>query len=155
MIIVVGYLFLPRLNIQREDAKRLHCVHNLKMIGLALKMYTHANNGFLPKDLYSLVTEGYLKEPKNFVCSGVKHIKIPKSFSSHESFITDFYYNYTLGAKMEENNEKAKKQIIALDYAGNHDNYGNILYGDGHVKGSSGYEWYRKAGFDKVPEKTQ
>ena len=117
-----------------------------------MRMYAISNNGFLPPDFYTLFeedrkTKDSMLLPEYFLCPCVEHKNPPQTFLSSSQFITDYYYNYTTGLKIEENKEKAKKQIIALEYIGNHEDFGNILFGDGHVKGYSGPEWYRKAGY--------
>ena len=148
VVIAAGYLF-PLLTADRQDARIVCCAGNLKMIGLALKMYASDNGGFLPPDLFLLVANGYAENPKFYFCPKRKQ-KTPKAFSTRMTFRTEYCYAYSPGATW--GGAHAATQIVALDCAGNHQNCGNVLFADGHVKGFGGYEWYRAAGFSHVPE---
>jgi hypothetical protein len=41
-------MLLPALNNARESSRRASCNSNLKQIGLAMGLYTHSNDDFLP-----------------------------------------------------------------------------------------------------------
>ena len=151
VLIAAGYLF-STWHHHGQSAVRINCAGNLKMIGLALRMYASDNDGFLPRDLYSLVAKGYAEAPKLYFCPEVKHDS-PKEFPTRVSFKTDYHYAWTPGVRWD--GPDAATRIVALDCAGNHKNYGNVLFADGHVKGFAGYEWYREAGFDRVPQRTR
>jgi len=132
----------------REKATRIHCAGNLKQIGLALRMYAHDNNGAFPETLYPLVKLGYLDNPGTFFCPETK-TRPPKQFRGKASFKSDYHYAYR--PDMTPTSPESETCVVVLDHAGNHSCYGNILYADGHVKGHTGYEWYRAGGFDRVP----
>jgi len=48
IIAILAGMLLPALNKAREKAKSIRCTSNLKQIGVAVVMYTDANNGFMP-----------------------------------------------------------------------------------------------------------
>jgi prepilin-type processing-associated H-X9-DG protein len=76
--------------------------------------------------------------------------KPPKELSQINWDKIDYYYVRSPGAKWGD--PDANDCIVALDCAGNHRNCGHVLFADGHVEQFRGYEWYREAGLDHVPD---
>jgi len=147
--IAVGYL-LPSCHHHGEPAVRINCAGNLKMIGLALRMYADDNSGFLPPDLRFLVSGGYAEHPKLYVCPEVGR-DVPNKPTPDWEFTTDYYYAYSPGDKLESTG--GERQVLASDFVGNHANFGNVLFTDGWVRGSAGSEWYTHAGMSTPPQK--
>lgn len=52
IIAILAGLLLPALSRAKSTAQRVHCLSNLKQIGLATKMYADDNEGFFPGPLY-------------------------------------------------------------------------------------------------------
>jgi prepilin-type N-terminal cleavage/methylation domain-containing protein/prepilin-type processing-associated H-X9-DG protein len=48
IIAILAALLLPALAKAKQKADRIHCVSNLKQVGLAIEMYVHENNNAMP-----------------------------------------------------------------------------------------------------------
>jgi prepilin-type N-terminal cleavage/methylation domain-containing protein/prepilin-type processing-associated H-X9-DG protein len=48
IIAILAGMLLPALSRAKEAGKRIHCLNDLKQLGLSLQMYTDENDGFLP-----------------------------------------------------------------------------------------------------------
>lgn len=131
---VLAGMLLPALNQAREKARRISCVSNLKQIGLALKQYAMDHKDNFPEadnaaGLNELVKNNYLKDAKIFLCPSSS--MPPKQGELKEE---NSAYIYLGGS-----NEMMNPQIpLAFDKPGNHSNYVNILFLDGHVEGRPG-----------------
>lgn len=57
VIIILAAILFPVFAIVREKARQTHCVHNMKQLGLCLRMYVDAHDGAFPlyRDDYNLV----------------------------------------------------------------------------------------------------
>lgn len=49
IIAILAGLLLPAISKAKEKGKKTYCYNNLKQMGLALHMYTHDNNGQIPR----------------------------------------------------------------------------------------------------------
>lgn len=111
-------ILLPTLGRAREKAKRIACTSNLKQIYLALDQYALDYQSYLPPDLKTLSSTGYLTCESIYRCMSRKRPN--KEFS-------DYLY-YGDGRKLDE-----KPTFILLrDRDKNHPGkYWNLLMSDG------------------------
>ena len=125
-------VFAPRHSYKR--ARRISCTSNLKQIGLSLKQYAMDYSDFFPpgnnaKGLDILRETDYLTDYGVYSC--------PNSTTKKGTSgpITDLNCDYIyLGGSKES---EAPNTPLAFDKPGNHSNYINVLYLDGHVRGHS------------------
>jgi prepilin-type processing-associated H-X9-DG protein len=138
-IVILAAMLLPALSQAKENARRIHCMSNLKQIGLALRMYSNENyEQFPPEDgaagLEYLRKGGYLDNPNVYVCPSSN--TVPAAFGEPLTEETvDYVYR---GGHSESDSVDLG---LACDKEGNHRNYGSILYLDGHVRGCVGPSW--------------
>ena len=159
IIAILAGLLLPALSRAREQVKRVTCASSLKQMGLALLMYADDYREALPYNtdfmfstalpkyneggLALLVRNGYLNNPKLFICP-----------STQDQPGTDCSYLYlndlkkTAGEDLLMQTATTTKIGLLADGAKsgitNHQDFGNVLYGDGHVRGFTGPQWYRQ-----------
>ena len=126
---------------------RIHCANNLKLIGVALQLYASDYEGMFPPDLFPLVEEGYLCSPTRYCCPAHDMYPPKNPPKSRADFVCDYWYR----PGFSESNASINTGIV-MDKSGNHTNFGNILFSDGHVEGFSGEKWYLNAsGMDGPP----
>jgi len=85
VIAILAALLLPALKGAKNQAKTARCASNLKQIGLAVQMYVHDHNGFLPQgqpwgfppapDLYARTWLGFIYH--NDYCHSLEAMKCP------------------------------------------------------------------------------
>ena len=137
-------MLLPALSMARESARRISCVNNLKQIGLSLRMYSSMYDDNFPpydgaKGLDMLRSEGFLDNPKVFVCPSSNTEPAAQGSPLAEENV-DYVY---VGGHNEAENVDV---VLAYDKDNNHDRYGNVLFLDGRVKGYAGANWKEAAG---------
>ena len=145
-IVIFAICSLPA---AREKSRRVNCSENLRQFGQAFANYTAAGENFRPiaseggrvlfgegtKALELLITSGELTDFSNYVCpsSETKQAQGGSSLYGHVS------YAYIPGL---DSATGADSGIMADGHTDpenpNHKMYGNILFGDGHVAGSTG-----------------
>ena len=167
-------MLLPALNAAREKARRISCTSNLKQFGLSLKQYAMDYSDRFPmKDastqavsqLSPLLTKEYLTDTGIYLCPSATTSKFTGTIgdgtvievsegagNNTAKFYTDYMYAINMMEGDSVTYGRADSGIMAdwVDTAdqakGNHANYGNILFVDGHVTGFNGAgtkkEWF-------------
>ncbi len=153
IIAILAGMLLPALGQAREKARRIQCVNNLKQIGTSIKMYSTDNKDKFPDDgddseagsLQLLRENDYLESPGIYICPSSDETEAEDADEVLDRG-DNLSYRYAYGLS---ESDASSETGIASDQWGNdenHTNYGNILFGDGHVTGYSGDDWEKNAG---------
>ncbi len=153
IIAILAGMLLPALNAAREKARRISCTSNLKQLGLAVKQYAMDFADRFPAagggaGLDKIRSTEYLTDYGVYVCPSTT----AKKGSGTEELVdcgSDYAavtgkalttYAFTGGLIEGSSNEYGNPDsAIASDRwwptKGNHTDYGNFLYHDGHAAG--------------------
>ena len=150
IIAILAAMLMPALQKAREQANRSDCTSQLKQIGMSIIMYANDNRGMTPvydedpahdaADLKTLLEYDYLKTTQVFICRSTKDTKA----KDIDGFTDDTCsYLYFAGLALTDFNAEMG---MCRDKDTNHGiQYGNVLFGDGHVEGFSSPKdthWY-------------
>ncbi len=153
IIAILAAMLMPALQKAREQANRSDCTSQLKQIGMSIIMYANDNRGMTPTDtndddtilhdaasLKMLLEFDYLKTTQVFICRSTKDTKAANIDSFADANCS---YLYFAGLPLTDFNSEMG---MCRDDNKNHGNqYGNVLFGDGHVEGFSSpkdTDWY-------------
>jgi prepilin-type processing-associated H-X9-DG protein len=124
----------------RETANRVKCASNMRQIGQAILEYTNQHGGKYPDDLATLLLTEDISAGA-FVCpsdggeaaQGDTPQQIVENFKQpgHCSYL---YFGKGLTVPVDPN------RVVLTEPLVNHEDYINVLFGDGHVEGFSGDE---------------
>ncbi len=166
IIAILAAMLMPALQKAREQANRSDCTSQLKQIGMSIIMFANENRGKTPgyplsedgddseeetaapppehdfAGLKYLLEYDFLKTTQVFICRSTKDTKAKPDFSDFND--DHCSYLYFAGLALTDFNAEMG---MCRDKNKNHSlQYGNVLFGDGHVEGFSSPQtthWYQ------------
>jgi type II secretory pathway pseudopilin PulG len=119
IIPILAAMLLPALASAREKARRVQCMNNLKIIGMAIDFYAEEHKGIVPRKFDDLWR--YTSNLDNLlICPSAKDKSKPS-------------YEITLGGR-EWKSIDLVDSVVVLESASDHRSGRYALYGDGHVQ---------------------
>lgn len=130
---------------------RMACTSNLKQIGLSLKQYAMDYDDWFPDKsgpvgFEKLRSNDYLTDYRVYRCPSCK---APRGEGKQKLNNKIVDYVYRSGLRDNDDFDKSKTPL-AWDRPTNHEDFGNVLFLDGHVKGFKGADWMAQAGIKKI-----
>jgi prepilin-type N-terminal cleavage/methylation domain-containing protein/prepilin-type processing-associated H-X9-DG protein len=141
IISILAGILLPALALARERSRRVSCASNLRNLGTALRLYANdADERFPPMDnaagLTCLLAAGQIRTTKIFVCPSTLTAPDPGPG------LTDPHLDYVYKGWGSERSCGIETGLAADRIRNaNHTNFGNVLFGDGHVESFKGRTW--------------
>lgn len=169
IIAILAGMLLPALNAAREKGRRASCTSNQKQLGLAMKQYAMDYNDRFPwfttlsgvgvttveaaTDAPSLAVatfrEIYLSDRKVYVCPSTTD-SVDAEAGDETSETKKWSYSYAYFAPNFIEGSFPADAVVTCDFGGGtaandgracHQNFGNLLFFDGHVSGTSAIKW--------------
>lgn len=136
-VLAAGVTWLVHRPKAREKARRIHCAHNLKSIGLALRAYGGDHDEHFPDDFAMLAATGWGNCMQHYTCPSTNTEHAPNA----EAFRPDQHLDYLyFGKGLTEDCRGCdpEKTIIACDRRGNHERFLNVMVATGWTRGFEG-----------------
>jgi prepilin-type N-terminal cleavage/methylation domain-containing protein/prepilin-type processing-associated H-X9-DG protein len=174
IIAILAGMLLPALAQAREKARRINCTSNMKQLGLALKMYGDDYKEQYPcydgrNSFALLVNHKFITANKTIICPSTNDTEYTGAdfFNANARFhegtlapapaapalnnlsyiyLSDRYAMAPINARRLTESSCTSNSMLAMDERFNHREYGNVLFGDGHVAGFAGPAWYKTNG---------
>ena len=174
IIAILAAILLPALQRARESGRRGSCTNNMKQIGTALEMYSQGSKGQLRPHgklatgsdangaagaivaLEALRLQGHLTDHKVYVCpsstatAGEGTATLTYAATTDKKTSGQASYGYVYISAQYSSASAVSADMNGSDSSlpaaakSNHEDYGNMLYADGHVQGYAAEKWYTK-----------
>jgi len=126
---IINGFVAPSMLQAKMQAARITCRSNLKIIGMALLMYSNDHKDKFPADLETLVTKTYIRDKKILICPASK---LRSSYIYRGAAITL---------------ADIPSLIVVYEKSSNHEGGRNVLFLDGHA------EWVQEERFQELIKK--
>ncbi len=169
IIAILASMLLPALAKAREKARQISCASNLKQMGLSLLIYAGDHHGAFPdgdmKYAMRRMFPTYCNAPKMLVCPSTTGTEYTgTNWGSARDPMNDYgttpyhmlylylndIYVSALSARRITESTCGSASMLMVDYTRNHDKFGNVLYGDGHVRGYASENWFRQNNYHGI-----
>ena len=141
IIAILAGLLMPALAKSKEKTRRIKCGTYLRQMGTALRSYAGDADEYFPDEnnaagLNKLIVNFYMKTTKVFVCPSTRTER-PEA-----GVLVDANLDYVYKSGFTEKNCGAETALAAdRIQTPNHKKFGNLLFGDGHMKGILADDW--------------